>query len=66
MIEIAKDTELDRKINQLINMAWGFGFDCANDDIRSIDEQGDSHIEFLRSKLNIAKDELYQMMLPNV
>jgi hypothetical protein len=63
MIEVAKDTELDRKINQVIEMAWHFGHACSDDGITSMNEQGDSHIDYLRDKLDDAKDQLYQMML---
>lgn len=62
MIELAKDTDLDLKISQVIEMAWQFGRFCESDGISKIDEGGDSHIEFLRDKLEDAKDQLYALM----
>ncbi len=66
MIERAKDTVLDMKIKQVIAMAWDFGQACSEDGIRNMNEQGDSHIEFLRMKLDDAKDQLYLMMLESM
>jgi hypothetical protein len=63
MIEVTKDTDIDRKINQVIEMAWNFGHACSDDGISKMSEHGDSHIEYLRMKLDDAKDELYLMML---
>jgi len=63
MIEVAKDTDLDRKIQSLIAQAFEFGQSCADDDIRNMNERGDSHVEYLRDKLNDAKDQLYLLML---
>jgi len=63
MIEVAKDTDLEQKINDVIEMAWGFGFDCCVDDITSMNEGGDSYIEFTRHNLEKAKDQLYAMIL---
>ena len=59
MIEVAKDTELERKIDSLVRQAWEFGVACEIDDVNHIGAAGDSHIEFLRDKLDQAKDELY-------
>jgi hypothetical protein len=63
MIERAKDTIIDTKIKEVISMAWDFGQACSDDGITNMNTQGDSHIEYLRAKLEDAKDVLYQMIL---
>lgn len=66
MIEVAIETEIARKINSLVQQAFDFGVSCSDDGISNMNHHGDSHIEFMRSKLNDAKDELYILMLKEV
>lgn len=66
MIEVATQTVIERKIDSLIRQAWDFGKACEVDCIRQFNECGDSHIEFLRDKLEEAKDELFQLMVKEI
>lgn len=66
MIEVATETIIEQKINSLTKQAWDFGVDCEADGIRDINEGGDSHIEWMRDKLEAAKDELFLLLLKEV
>jgi hypothetical protein len=55
-------TDVSSKVERLIACAWRWGESCGVDDIRSMQEKGDSHNEGLRFDTNAAKTTLLAVL----
>jgi hypothetical protein len=61
MIEIAKDTEIEKLITVLTKAAYNWGEQCGEEGYDA--NGGDSYVESLRRSVTEAQDKLYLYML---
>jgi hypothetical protein len=61
MIEVAKDTEIEKLITTLTKAAYNWGEHCGEEGYDA--NGGDSYIESARREVTEAQDKLYQYLL---